>query len=87
VYPLRRTGKTERLTLTTAGEQWLNDWMAENAFVAWMVHPEPWVVEQQMLKLASCPLNLADNEHHGFNATLRELRRAAVMQSKTLPVV
>jgi hypothetical protein len=86
-YPLRRTGRTERLTLTTAGEEWLSKWMAENAFVAWVAHSEPWIVEQQMLKLASCPLNLSDNEHHGFNATLREMRRSAVLQAKSLPVV
>jgi hypothetical protein len=85
-FPLRRTGKTERLTLTTAGEEWLRQWMADNAFVAWVAHAEPWIVEQQMLKLAPCPLNLADNKHHGFNATLREMRRAAVLRAKALPL-
>jgi hypothetical protein len=84
-YPLRRTGTSERLTLTTAGEQWLNEWMAANAFVAWVSHPEPWIVEQQMLKLASCPLNLADNGNHSFSATLREIRRAASVRARELP--
>jgi hypothetical protein len=85
-FPLRRTGKTERLTLTVGGELWLNDWMAANAFVAWITHLEPWIVEQQMLTLASCPLNLQDNEHHGFNATLRGMRRAAVSRARALAI-
>jgi hypothetical protein len=86
-FPLRRTGKTERLTLTTVGEEWLNQWMADNAFVTWMAHAEPWIVEQQMLKLVSCPLNLSDNDHHSFNTTLREMRRAAVLRAKALPEI
>jgi hypothetical protein len=81
-FPLRRTGKTERLTLTPAVEEWLSQWMASNAFVTWVAYREPWHVEQQMLKLASCPLNLSDNLHHDFNATLREMRRLAVMRAR-----
>jgi hypothetical protein len=97
-FPLRRTGKTERLTLTPAGEEWLSQWMAENAFVVWLAHPEPWIVEQQMLKLASCPLNLADNEHHSRSlraesrvlrfAVPRHLKRAATpLTPKVQPTI
>ena len=32
-FPLRRVGSGKRMTFTHLGEQWLDDWMEENAFV------------------------------------------------------
>ena len=43
-FPLRRVGSGKRMTLTHAGEKWLNSWMDQNAFVCWMRHPSPWDV-------------------------------------------
>jgi putative ABC transport system substrate-binding protein len=40
--PLRRVGSGKRITLTHAGEQYLDEWMGRNAFVAWVPCPEPW---------------------------------------------
>jgi len=34
-FPLRRVGSGNRITLTPAGEGYLNQWMEENAFVVW----------------------------------------------------
>jgi hypothetical protein len=90
-FPLRRTGKTERLTLTAPGEKWLNDWMAGNAFVVWMAHPEPWWMEDCLIKTTSCPLNIADNAHHTFNAALRMKRKGmkrkeALANARALPL-
>jgi hypothetical protein len=45
-FPLRRVGSGKRFTLTHEGERYLDQWMTENAFVAWMAHPEPWVIER-----------------------------------------
>ena len=45
-FPLRRVGSGKRITLTHAGERYLDEWMEKNAFVGWMVHPEPWVIER-----------------------------------------
>src|SRR5262249_13131860 len=73
-FPLRRVGSGKRITLTNAGEQYLNEWMEGNAFVAWMELPEPWIVEHQLLRELSCPLNIKDNEHHPFCSALKKLR-------------
>jgi GIY-YIG catalytic domain-containing protein len=35
-FPLRRVGSGNRITLTPAGEDYLNQWMEENAFVVWL---------------------------------------------------
>jgi len=40
-FPLRRVGSNNRLTLTHWGEQWLDDWLQNNAFVSWVEHDTP----------------------------------------------
>ena len=57
-YPLRRVGSGKRMTLTHSGEQWLDDWMTENAFVCWLEHQAPWVFEDELLGSLSLPLNI-----------------------------
>src|SRR5262245_36680927 len=52
-FPLRRIGSGKRITLTHAGEQYLDEWMDKNAFVAWAVHPHPWLVENELLRKLS----------------------------------
>ena len=69
-FPLRRVGSGKRITLTHAGERYLDEWMGRNAFVAWVVCPEPWVLERALLSTHSCPVNLKDNNHHPFASTL-----------------
>jgi hypothetical protein len=85
-YPLRRVGGGKRITLTHAGEQYLDEWMGKNAFVAWMVHPEPWSVEHKLLRELSCPLNIQDNSHHPFCDELRKLRSKALQRARQLPI-
>ena len=41
-FPLRRVGSGKKMTLTNKGEQWLDRWMQENAFVTWIENEEPW---------------------------------------------
>jgi hypothetical protein len=85
-FPLRRVGSGKRITLTHSGEQYLDEWMEKNAFVAWMAVPEPWIIENQMLRELSFPLNIKDNDHHAFYATLRKVRSDALGQARHLAI-
>jgi hypothetical protein len=85
-FPLRRVGSGKRFTLTHAGEQHLDEWMRENAFVAWITHPEPWLIERVLLGEVSCPLNITHNKHHPFVVTLKQMRREALRQAREMPV-
>jgi hypothetical protein len=84
--PLRRVGSGRRITLTHAGEQYLDEWMERNAFVAWCEHPEPWIIEHKLLGELSCPLNLRDNERHPFYSVLRKMRSEALQRARGMPV-
>lgn len=76
-FPLRRVGSGRRMTFTHLGEQWLDNWMTENAYVCWVEHPEPWLLEHDLLLGHSLPLNIQDNRHHPFCGTLSQIRQAA----------
>lgn len=62
-FPLRRVGSGKRKTFTHLGEQWLDHWMEENTHISWILDPEPWVLEENMFKSVSLPLNLKGNVH------------------------
>ena len=83
---LRRVGSGGRITLTHAGEQALDAWMDQHLRVSWTVCAAPWEVEGGILRLASFPLNLDDNGHHAFSATLSALRRSAITRARDLPI-
>jgi hypothetical protein len=85
-FPPRRVGGGQRITLTHAGEQWLDRWMDQNAFVAWLAHQEPWRLEHHLIGTISCPLNIAGNTHHPFNAELSAKRRHALAQARALSI-
>jgi hypothetical protein len=52
----RPSGKTE---LAPGGEQRLSQWMAEHLRVAWLVHPQPWDLEDALIKSGPrLPLNI-----------------------------
>lgn len=83
---LRRVGSGTRKTFHT-GETVLSQWMAENAFVTWLPHEAPWVVEHHLIGTLSLPLNLDKNKQHPFNAVLSRMRSAAKQRAKELPIV
>jgi hypothetical protein len=85
-FPLRRVGSGRRMTLTHLGEQWLDNWLDENALIFWQPDPAPWLVEHQLLQLFSCPLNMQGNQHHPFCASLRELRATALAEARSSAV-
>jgi hypothetical protein len=85
-HALRRVGSGVRVTLTAAGEAWLNDWLAAHALVCWREHPAPWELEAQLMRTQSFPLNLQGNDHHVFYPTLRRARSDALARARDLSV-
>lgn len=85
-FPLRRVGSGKRMTFTHLGEQWLDHWMEENTRISWILDPEPWVLEENMFKSVSLPLNLKGNEHV-FKNTLSTLRKESIHQARMLEIV
>jgi hypothetical protein len=82
---LRRVGRGKRLTFHS-GEAALSEWLERNAYVVWVVHPEPWVPEDHLIHTLSLPLNLDHNEAHPFHPTLSAIRKEAKLRAKSLPV-
>jgi hypothetical protein len=85
-FPLRRVGSGNRMTLTHHGEQWLDQWLEDNARVSWIEDPEPWVLEANLLSRVSLPLNLQGNEHHPFHPELTRMRAHAKFEARNSPV-
>ena len=85
-YPLRRVGSGKRMTLTHSGEQWLDDWMTENAFVCWLEHQAPWEFEDELLSSPSLPLNIKGNRDHPFARVLTEARIQAIKSAREWPI-
>lgn len=84
-YPLRRVGSGKRMTFTHLGEQWLDNWLDENAKVSWIVCDEPWLLEKEILRHKPLPLNLRDNDHP-FKSILSELRKVAIQNARELDI-
>lgn len=85
-FPLRRVGGGNRMTFTHLGEQWLDEWLNENAMVCWTEHDEPWLLENEILERYSLPLNIQDNRHHPWCSTLSAIRQEAKSSARELPV-
>ncbi len=83
---LRRVGSGQRLTFAD-GEATLNDWMSRHARVCWLESPQPWLLESNLIATLTLPLNLDQNAHSGFRATLRARRAAQRQSARALPVV
>jgi hypothetical protein len=74
------------MTLTHLGEQYLDQWLNNNARVCWLEHDQPWVLEEELLSRLSLPLNLQGNAHHPFTVQLTELRQAAKQAAREMPI-
>jgi hypothetical protein len=85
-FPLRRVGSGKRMTFTHLGEQWLDRWMEENAFVCWVEHKAPWELESELLGNLSLPLNIQGNRKHPFADELTALRKAAMKDAREMAV-
>jgi hypothetical protein len=83
---LRRVGSGKRRTFST-GEQLLSSWMADNAFVTWTAHPEPWELEEELIARYDIPLNLDQNQRNAFHPELSAARRTAKERAAQLPIL
>ena len=70
-----------------SGEQVLSEWMGRHARVSWLVDPEPWIVESQLIADLVLPLNLDQNKHSKFHTTLSAARHAQREAARNLPVL
>lgn len=87
-FPLRRVGSGQRQTFTNPGEQGLDTWMSENAYVTWHPCDRPWVVERKILASGlPLPLNIRDNPCEAHTLVVRAVRREAVAAALELPIV
>lgn len=84
-FPLRRVGSGKRITLTHRGEQYLDQWMEENAFVCWIEHPRPWDIEEVIIKSLRCPLNIRGNDHP-YVSELIQIRKRALERARRMPI-
>ncbi len=55
-------------------EQILSKWLDKNAFVAYELCDEPWIVEHEAIQKLNLPLNIQDNNNNPFYNTLKEIR-------------
>lgn len=85
-FALRRIGSGKRQTFA-GGETILTQWMAENAMVSWVLHPEPWFLEAKLMKALDLPLNIQDNERNAFAPELKRLRRDAAVKAGKMRVL
>lgn len=85
-FALRRIGSGKRQTFA-GGEAVLTQWMAENAAVSWVLHPEPWYLEPKLINALDLPLNFQDNERNSFAPELKRLRRAAAVKAAKMRVL
>ena len=83
---LRRIGSGERRTFA-GGEAVLSQWMAEHALVSWVVRPEPWLFESELIATLDLPLNIQGNKRNAFYPELKRLRRAAAVSADKLRVL
>jgi hypothetical protein len=87
-FPLRRVGSGTRLTFTNPGERALDDWMNDNARVAWRVCEQPWTLEREILASGlPLPLNIMDNPCQAHTTIVKVARKRAVADAQLLPVV
>lgn len=66
----------DKVVMSASDEQSLNDWMSVHMRVAWMVHPAPWTLEDEMIRSGpKLPLNIMGSSHP-FSAVLKAKRTA-----------
>jgi hypothetical protein len=84
----RRVGSGSRYTFTNPGECSLDAWMAQNAFVTWSAHEQPWTVEHQMLTSGLVlPLNIHGNPRPDLSTVQSSIRCDHRRIADTMPVI
>jgi len=68
------------------GEQALSVWMADNAYLTWVIRGSPWQLEDELIAALELPLNLQGNFHNAFYPRLTRARAACVAQPRNLSI-
>jgi hypothetical protein len=55
--------------------------MSRNVFVTWIEHPEPWLIEDELIREVVLPINLQGNDHP-FRSVLTRLRTETKAQAR-----
>lgn len=85
---LRRVGGGNRYTFTNPGEQVLDRWMRQHAFVTWIQVEHPHSVEREILASGiRLPLNIDGNPCRGDVVALSQVRLNARTQADQLAIV
>jgi hypothetical protein len=85
---LRRVGSGGRYTFTNPGEQLLDDWMGQHAFVTWVETSAPWELEAHLLSSGlRLSLNLEGNPWAEAVAKLSAIRLKARQLADELDVI
>lgn len=80
----KHLGTARRMTFGKKGEQRLNEWMENHAFVVWNPSQQPWILETELLTRLVLPLNLDANANSSFYAELKAIRAAARERARAL---
>ena len=85
---LRRVGSGTRYTFTNRGEQVLDQWMDQHAFVTWIEAKAPWEIEKKLLSSGlSLPLNVDGNPSQDAVAIVCAARLKARRVADELDIV
>jgi hypothetical protein len=85
---LRRVGSGGRYTFTNPGEQKLDAWMQQRAFVTWVETKAPWELEAHMLSSGPrLPLNVDDNPWAEAVALVKAVRLKARQLADELDII
>ena len=85
---LRRVGSGSRYTFTNPGEQVLDDWMRQHAFVTWAETSAPWELETHLLSSGlRLPLNLDGNPWQEVVAIVSAIRLKARQLADQLDII
>src|SRR5215213_2149159 len=85
---LRRVGSGTRYTFTNPGEQVLDHWMSDHAYVTWVVSETPWVLEHQFLTSGPrLPLNIEGNPCSVSTGLVSSMRSGAREVANQLEIV
>ena len=85
---LRRVGSGTRYTFTNPGEQALDQWMDQRAFVTWVEAKAPWDIEKKLLSSGlNLPLNVDGNPSQDAVAVICAARLKARRLADELDIV
>jgi hypothetical protein len=85
---LRRVGSGPRYTFTNRGEQVLDQWMDQHAFVTWVEAKAPWEIEKKLLSSSlKLPLNVDGNPSQDAVAVVCAARLKARRLADELEIV